>query len=41
MSVGLCGDFWTDEIIVNFPKDNIDIVLWPVFASWDKKNGKS
>jgi predicted amidohydrolase len=37
MAVGLCGDFWADEIIENFPKDNINVVLWPVFVSWDNK----
>jgi len=42
MTVGLCGDFWRDEIIKIFPKDNIDIVLWAVFVSWDnKKMGKA
>jgi predicted amidohydrolase len=37
MTVGLCGDFWTDEIIKKFPKHNIDIALWPVFVSRDNK----
>jgi N-carbamoylputrescine amidase len=37
MTVGLCGDFWTNEIIKKILKDNIDIVLWPVFVSWDNK----
>jgi N-carbamoylputrescine amidase len=35
MTAGLCGDFWTDEVIDILPKD-IDIVLWPVFVHWNK-----
>ena len=31
MTVGLCGDFWTDEVIKKLPKE-IDLVLWPVFV---------
>ena len=37
MTIGLCGNFWTDEIIDKFPRDNIEIVLWPVFVSWNNK----
>jgi N-carbamoylputrescine amidase len=37
MFIRLCGDFWTDDVIEKIPKDNIDIVLWPVFVSWDNK----
>ena len=37
MTIGLCGDFWTDEIVKKLPKDSIDIVLWPVFVSSDNK----
>jgi len=35
MTVGLCGDFWEDNVIEKMPK-NIDIVLWPAFNFWDK-----
>jgi N-carbamoylputrescine amidase len=35
MTVGLCGDFWTDDVIKKLPK-NIDAVLWPVFVDIDK-----
>ena len=35
MTAGLCGDFWTDEVIKKLPKD-IDTVLWPVFVHWNK-----
>jgi N-carbamoylputrescine amidase len=35
MTAGLCGDFWTDEVIDKLPKD-IDTVLWPVFVHWNK-----
>jgi len=37
MNVGLCGDFWTNDIIDKFPRDKIDIVLWTVFVSWNSK----
>jgi len=37
MTIGLCGDFWTDNIIENFSRDRIEIVLWPVFVSWNNK----
>ena len=33
MTVGLCGDFWTDEVIRLLLK-GIDAVLWPVFVHW-------
>jgi N-carbamoylputrescine amidase len=36
MTVGLCGDFWTDEVIALVPKD-VDVVLWPVFVHWPKE----
>jgi N-carbamoylputrescine amidase len=35
MTVGLCGDFWTDEVIEKLP-NCIDTVLWPVYVCWDK-----
>jgi N-carbamoylputrescine amidase len=36
MIVGLCGDFWTDDVITLLPK-NIDTVLWPVFIDYAKE----
>jgi N-carbamoylputrescine amidase len=35
MAIGLCGDFWTDEVIELLPK-NIDAILWPVFICYKK-----
>jgi N-carbamoylputrescine amidase len=35
MSVGLCGDFWDDEVVKKLPKD-VDTILWPVFVCFDK-----
>jgi N-carbamoylputrescine amidase len=36
ITAGLCGDFWTDEVIRKLPK-NSDLVLWPVFVDYDKE----
>jgi N-carbamoylputrescine amidase len=36
MTIGLCGDFWAEEVLKKIPKD-IDAVLWPVFVDIDKK----
>jgi len=35
ITAGLCGDFWTDEVIDKLPQD-IDTVLWPAFVCYDK-----
>jgi hypothetical protein len=40
ITVGLCGDFWTDEVIKMTPKA-IDMIIWPVFVDfavelWEK-----
>jgi N-carbamoylputrescine amidase len=35
MTVGLCGDFWTDYVIALLPKD-VDAVIWPVFVGFTK-----
>ena len=35
MTVGICGDFWIDEIIEAIPKE-IDTILWPTFYSYTK-----
>jgi N-carbamoylputrescine amidase len=40
MTIGLCGDFWTNDVIEKMPKE-IDIVLWPVFVDIDKKQWES
>jgi predicted amidohydrolase len=39
MTVGLCGDFWNDDVTKKLPKD-IDTVLWPVFVDIDKDRWK-
>jgi len=36
MSIGICGDFWEDQVIRIFPK-NIDTLLWPNFRTdWEE-----
>ena len=36
MSVGLCGDFWDNDVMQKIPKEKIDIMLWPAFVYYDK-----
>ena len=33
MIVGICGDFWEDEVIKVIPK-GIDVILWPNFCNY-------
>ena len=34
-TIGLCGDFWDDQLVAKIPIDT-EIVLWPNFRTFDK-----
>lgn len=35
LSVGLCGDFWSDELIARMNRVKKDIILWPVYTDFN------
>ena len=35
-AVGLCGDFWKDDLVKKVSRD-VDAILWPVFVCWTPK----
>jgi len=36
-SIGLCGDFWEEDILEQYGKCNTDYVCWPVFTDYKRK----
>lgn len=34
-SVGLCGDFWSDELIDRMKSVKKDVILWPVYTDYN------
>ena len=38
-SIGLCGDFWEEDILDDHRKCGADYVCWPVFTDYKRKEG--